>query len=337
MSEPVSKESAPAQFSDEFPAVACELCGADDCSPVASMDADWEYVGIIDEKYARGSFRVVRCNRCRLVYLNPRPTLEQVLHYYPDEYCCFAELPPRSALINVFYRILVWLKGREIFPRLPDDGVLLDFGCGTGHWLSSLRPSAKPKQRFVGIDATEGAVLRLRAQGIEAHVGDDGKLAEVFEPESVDLILLNHVIEHVPDPRETLRRLAAVLKPGGEIHGATPNVDAWDARIFEEGWIGWHVPRHFVLFDHETFAELAEQAGLELVELKSSLEAASHWAMSWHNRLARRLGWTPSPGHLRMTSYPLFLAAAMLVTVFQALVSKTSVMTFILRKPKRPG
>ena len=127
------------------------------------------------------------------------------------------------------------------------------------------------------------------------------------------------------------RALERVYEPA---EGATPNVDAWDARVFGSDWIGWHVPRHFVLFDHETFAELAKQAGLELVELKSSLEAASHWAMSWHNRLARRLGWTPSSGHLRMASYPLFLAVGMAVTVFQALVSKTSVMTFVLKKPR---
>jgi SAM-dependent methyltransferase len=199
--------------------------------------------------------------------------------------------------------------------------------------LTSLRRYAQPAQRFVGIDATENAVAVLREAGIEGHVGDDTTLAQVFDPESVDLVLLNHVIEHVPHPAETLRRLAAVLKPGGEIHGATPNVDAWDARLFGSDWVGWHPPRHFILFDEATFRRCAEDAGLELVAWRSSLEAASHWAMSVHTRLARRLGWHPSPGQLRMPLYPLILAAALAVTVPQGLVSRTSVATFTLRKP----
>ena len=217
MSASVGPEARP--YSEGFSEVACALCGNDDCETVASLDADYEYVGIIDDHYARGNFRVVRCRRCSLAYLNPRPSLEQVLHYYPEEYCCFSELPPRSALIRVLYRVLVALKGREVFRCLPEDGVLLDFGCGTGHWLSSLRPRSRSTQRFVGIDATDSAVAKLRSEGIEAHVGDDRSLAELFEPNSIDLILLNHVIEHVPDPITTLRRLGAVLKPGGEIHG----------------------------------------------------------------------------------------------------------------------
>lgn len=322
-----------APFTDSFSEVPCDLCGADDYVTVASLDADYEYKGIIDDRYALGSFRVVRCRRCSLVYLNPRPSLEQVLHYYPDEYCCFAELPPRSALIKLLYRVLVALKAREVFGSLPKDGVLLDFGCGTGHWLASLSPSAEPTQRFVGIDATPNAVAQLRQQGIEAHVGDDAVLADVFEPNSVDLILLNHVIEHVPDPIETLRRLSAVLKPGAEIHGATPNVEAWDVDFFEDAWVGWHVPRHFVLFDRHTLERMVREAGLELVSVSSSLEAASHWAMSVHNLWARRIGWTPSSGKLRMAIYPLLLAGAMCVSAFQLVVSQTSVMTFVLRKP----
>jgi SAM-dependent methyltransferase len=331
VSAPVRAEERP--LSDSFFPVRCALCDSDDYEAVANLDADYEYVGIIDDRYARGSFRVVRCRRCSLVYLNPRPSLEQVLHYYPDEYCCFSELPPRSALIRVLYRVLVSLKGREVFRRLPKDGVLLDFGCGTGHWLSSLRPSALATQRFVGIDATESAVSKLRAQGIEAHVGDDQSLVELFEPDSIDLILLNHVIEHVPDPVATLRRLGAVLKPGGEIHGATPNVDAWDPVFFKDAWVGWHVPRHFVLFDHATLERIVKEAGLELISLRSSLEAASHWAMSLHNLAARRVGWTPRPGKLRMGVYPLVLAVAMGVTALQLALSRTSVMTFVLRKP----
>ncbi len=320
-------------YSAGFESVACSLCGANDFSPLICLEEDFEYLGILEDAKSRGEFRIVRCNQCSLVYLNPRPSLEQVLHYYPKEYCCFAELPPKSPLIAVFYRVLVRLKARELFPHLPADGVLLDFGCGTGHWLTSLRPLAGPEQRFIGIDASEVAIRELRDSGIEAYCGDDETLLEAVEPESVDLILLNHVLEHVPEPVETLRRLGRVLKPGGRIHAATPNIDAWDRRWFGKHWVGgWHVPRHFTHFDRATVARCASEAGFEISELRSSLEAASHWAMALQTALARRIGWHPSPGKLRMGIYPLILAASMGIAIVQSLVSRTSVMTFVLRK-----
>ena len=143
----------------------------------------------------------------------------------------------------------------------------------------------------------------------------------------------NHVIEHVPDPCATLRALATVLKPGGAILGATPNAAAWDARLFGANWVGWHVPRHFAVFDPRTFARLVRDAGLELVSLRSSLEAGSHWAMSLHTAVARRVGWLPRPGRLRARIYPLLVALGVGVAAAQSLVATTSVMSFALRKP----
>ncbi|MEW6270857.1 MAG: class I SAM-dependent methyltransferase [Thermodesulfobacteriota bacterium] len=329
---PAGRDGA-SRFSDRFHAVRCSSCGADDYRVEIELDEDYEYLGIIDDWYSRGPFRIVRCNRCSLVYLNPQPTLEEVLHYYPDEYCCFAELPPKSPLIKLMYKVLVRLKARELLPRLPDDGIFLDFGCGTGHWLTALEPLAKPTQRFVGIDANEGAIAQLRAAGIEGHVGDDALLAELFEENSVDLILLNHVIEHVPDPKETLRRLAAVLKPGGTIHTTTPNIEAWDRWLFGKHWVGgWHAPRHFTHFDTGSIARLAADAGLEVARLKTSVEAASHWALGMQAALGRRIGWHPRRGRSRMRIYPLMLALSMPIAGVQAVVSETSVMTIDLRK-----
>ena len=209
----------------------------------------------------------------------------------------------------------------------------MEVGCGTGHWLVGLRERAKEGQRFIGIDPSERAIRRLDGTGVEGFVGDDSVLGTVIEPDSVDLILLDHVIEHVPEPRETFKRLASVLKAGGEIHGVTPNVDAWDARLFGSKWVGWHPPRHFFLFDHQSFTRLAREAGLEVVSLRSDPEGASHWAASIHTCLADRIRFVPSPGQWRLRIYPLLLLASMAITVPQLLAGKTSVMRFVLRKP----
>ena len=322
--------TAPAPLID----VPCNGCGADDFTVVATVSADHEYVGVIDDAYALRPFRFVRCRRCGLVYLNPRPDDREILKYYPPEYGCFAQCPPKGALMRGLYRVMVALKRRELLPRLPEQGVLLDFGCGNGHWLVALKPYAGPEQRLIGIDPCEGPVEQLRRQGVEAYVGTDENLLEIVEPESVDLILFNHVIEHVPDPKRTLRRLATVLKPGGEIRGVTPNVDALDQRWMGPWWAGWHAPRHFVLFDRESLARYAADAGLELVQTRYELEGANHWSVGWHSWLARKIGWRASSGRYRMPIYPLLLMPALVLGALQKAFGKTSVIGFVMRKPR---
>ena len=319
---------------DGFQLVNCNNCGADDATTVVEIDKDYEYDGIIEDKYAQRNFTMVRCNQCNLVYINPQPTQAEVMHYYPaGQYCCFAQLPPKNALMSILYRMMVFMKRRALMPSMPDDGVLLDFGCGTGHWLVALKKGSKPGQRFIGIDASPGAIDQLKSAGIEAHVGDDQVLVDTIPENSVDVILLTHVIEHVPDPKQTLRRLMRVLKPGGVIHGVTPNVDAWDVRRYGKFWGGWHAPRHFILFDDILLKKYVAESGLECTDLVWDMEGASHWAVSMHTKLAEKRGFRPSPDKWRMGIYPLFLLISMPIGIIQKLVSKTSVMSFVLRKP----
>ena len=313
--------------------VTCNWCGADDTRLVTNIRADFEQVGVIPDEYAYRSFQIVQCSRCNLIYLNPRPDAQEIGVYYPKAYCCFAEMPPKGMLMGLLYRVMVALKRREILPRLASDATVLDYGCGNGHWLVALKAKALPTQRFVGVDFSESAISSLRAKGVEAYVGDERALERVVAPGSVDLILMNHIIEHIPDVKGTMRVLSQLLKPGGEIHGVTPNIDAWDRNIFGEYWSGWHCPRHFVLFTREVLARYAKDAGLTLTSCKYDLEGANHWSTSLHTVLAGKLGWRRTTEQYRMKIYPLFLFGALLLTVPQMLFSKASVMTFTLRKP----
>ena len=68
------------------------------------------------------------------------------------------------------------------------------------------------------------------------------------EPSSQDIVVLNHVLEHLPDPRGTLRRVREWLKPDGFLLIGLPNFASPIARLTRENWAGlvpiqhvWHV------------------------------------------------------------------------------------------------
>jgi SAM-dependent methyltransferase len=119
---------------------------------------------------------------------------------------------------------LVWGPGQErrlklIKDRIPLRGRrLLDVGCGLGQYVRRLRDL--PCEAF-GIDietlrVAEGASLTPGL--LLASAG-----AMPFTDASFDVILLNEVLEHVSDERQTLAETARVLRPGGHLVIYAPN------------------------------------------------------------------------------------------------------------------
>jgi 2-polyprenyl-3-methyl-5-hydroxy-6-metoxy-1,4-benzoquinol methylase len=103
-----------------------------------------------------------------------------------------------------------------------------------------------------------------------------------------------HVIEHVADPARVVRRIADWLSPGGALVVETPNLDSWDARLFKERWWGgYHIPRHWTLFDANSLRRLFEGCGLKVQHWAYQTGHAS-WMNSFHH-VAKYNSRSPSP------------------------------------------
>ena len=103
---------------------------------------------------------------------------------------------------------------------MGDDMVWLDVGCGAGGLIIT---AAEYGFTAIGIDSRSQAVERIEALGYNAVVGDLMKLT-VSDP--VMVVSLADVLEHVPFPREALRRVHAALAPGGLVMISCPNLDS---------------------------------------------------------------------------------------------------------------
>ncbi|MDY6854431.1 MAG: hypothetical protein SWO11_06950 [Thermodesulfobacteriota bacterium] len=86
----------------------------------------------------RDAFCLVRCNRCGLVYMNPRPTVSEMQSYYDNTYsphlAAHANASERLGSDDQYYSGRV----RQFLGYLPQGfttGRLLDVGCGDGYWL----------------------------------------------------------------------------------------------------------------------------------------------------------------------------------------------------------
>src|SRR5574341_934712 len=108
---------------------ACPGCGAGGAETVLADARDYEY-GV------PGAFRFARCRDCSLVFLSPRPTLPEIVSYYPAEYHAYQR--PTSRLFRLLDRLQYGPRVRRYRRLLPATGRVLDVGCGDGSLLREI-------------------------------------------------------------------------------------------------------------------------------------------------------------------------------------------------------
>jgi len=200
-----------------------------------------------EELYGRAG-PLVRCTDCGLVRQDP-PAHAPYEDAEDPEY-----LRELEGLRATFRRTLETIEHY----RLPP-GRLLDVGAGPGVLVEE---AGARGWDAIGCELSSWAVDAARRPGVDVRMST---LADLDEPDgSFDAAALGDVIEHVPEPLQLMRRLHALLKPGGVVFLATPNVDSLVAKTLRRWW--WSVlPGHIWLFSRTTLHRLVCDAGFEVV------------------------------------------------------------------------
>ena len=148
--------------------------------------------------------------------------------------------------------------------RYQPAGSLLDIGCGFGHLL---RLALDRDYDAVGLDASLAAAEFAQAAfGVEPIVGFFP--GHEFEAGSFDVVVMNHVLEHLPEPRSALSEVARALKPGGILAVGAPDFDSLVCRIRGAMWQGIQPSQHVWQLSTRSILELAKAAGLTAVAVR---------------------------------------------------------------------
>lgn len=222
----------------------CNLCGSDRQKPFSET-----------RDYISGeTFRVVRCEECGLVYVDPQPPLENLHRYYP----VIHQMAPPAAYERLDARGRVRAVKR-IAGHSPSR--ILDIGCGKGLLLKALSDCG---WSVAGTEMSESSCAYANSIGVPVFAGAIGDAP--FEHESFDVITLFHVLEHLPRPREALSIILELLRPGGILIVEVPNIGSWYARLFGNDWFHYDVPRHLYHFDTRTLTRILRTSGFSIIE-----------------------------------------------------------------------
>ncbi|WP_162179942.1 class I SAM-dependent methyltransferase [Bryobacter aggregatus] len=213
------------------------------------------------------SFLVVECQRCRLIRLYPKPKPEELSTYYPSNYWHSDEGSKINAL-EQFYRRLVSLDHTRFLERAIRDaggnGLVMDVGCGGALLLRMLRENG---HQVLGLDySLDAASIAWKQNGVPAFCGTLSQAP--LRDESVSVLSMFHVLEHLYEPAEYLRMAHRLLKPDGRLVIQVPNAASWQFLLFGENWNGIDVPRHLYNFRLSDINVLLDGAGFEPVRYK---------------------------------------------------------------------
>ena len=234
---------------------ACDLCGSEETTPRLRSE-EWQ---------------LVRCNRCSLVYLNPRPDPEVI----ERDYDWFRHQPiqagarssaPRSALRNLRNKMKVLRKVREqkVLDRIKQfvkGGRLLDVGCGTG---SVAVASNDAGFEGYGLDISDIAIDIAKSHGLENM--RKGTIHDTDYPDAhFDALLMMSVLEHEHFPTRALEAAHRLLKSGGHLFIKVPNYACWNRVVTGKHWCGYYFPQHLFQYTPKTLAALVEKAKFTVV------------------------------------------------------------------------
>jgi 2-polyprenyl-3-methyl-5-hydroxy-6-metoxy-1,4-benzoquinol methylase len=107
---------------------------------------------------------------------------------------------------------------------------VLDVGCGAGD-NAALIESRNPECEIVGITQSEAEARLARRYMSSCLVADiESETPAALLGQSFDVLIFSHVLEHLRYPSEVLDRFTGLLRTGGQVLIAVPNVLFWQMR-----------------------------------------------------------------------------------------------------------
>ena len=142
---------------------------------------------------------------------------------------------------------------------------LLEIGSGMGHLVGQLENSFET----YGMDLNHWAVKQSRSVIKTTQLQTASAQELPFRDDSFNVVIIKHIVEHLPDPQKAIQEIGRVIEPGGTLILATPNLDSLLKPWKGEKWIGYQDPTHISLKRPVEWLSFIKEAGFELVKVFS--------------------------------------------------------------------
>jgi SAM-dependent methyltransferase len=223
-------------------------------------------------------FNVVECQDCGLLYVNPRPSPEEMKKFYPETYSWKETLRADSLITRRVRRLEKGYRYHLLRDEVSkvakytgrDSGKILDIGCGTGDRLDVFRSK---KFETYGVETSDGADYAKGHLKLNVIKGD--LFSARFPDHLFDIVTFYNVLEHTHNPLRVCEEVQRILKDDGFLIIQVPNKDSFQYKLFKKRWAAFDVPRDLYYFSTHTLSSLLKRAGFKVIKV-------DHFMNWWH-------------------------------------------------------
>ncbi len=255
-------------------------------------------------------FYIYKCKNCSSLFLNPRPEYKELeKHYSKEKYYSLKNIESKESkktklkirlydiyfnsnksnflLKAIFSPIKFIIRGTN----LAKENKLLDIGCGSGQFLYEM------KELGMNVQGVEpGEFNEEENKKYKLSIKKSNLINARHRKESFDLITLNHVLEHLDNPHETLSEIKKILKKEGKLIISVPNTNFLAYWIFGKNWYQLDVPRHIINYSNKNLKVIIEKHGFKVLKTRynsrpSQFSVSLMYLLNIKNKYLERIFW----------------------------------------------
>lgn len=276
-----------------------------------------------------GSWDLVKCEHCGLLFIDPQPDWQELSAHYPKEY--HAYLRKDSKMTTLLRGFGLRRRVKSVLRSTPvKKGRLLDVGCATGDFLLSFK--IMTDWQVEGLEVVPEAAAVARAKGLDI-INAELETAHL-DADNYDVITLWDVLEHLANPARSLQICYDLLRPNGILILKCPDPSGGEASIFKESWIGYEAPQHLFGFPKTVLVNKLKEIGFSSVNTTQTGSDYSSFFVSLGHWLNKRGRTKLSEFIIKATHKPVGrIIAGIIITPVRWLGTRSSC-TYFCQKPK---
>ncbi len=214
------------------------------------------------EKVGSDLFSIAKCNNCELLFQEYILNDANMFLLYEEWISSEQSLNKKKySDLSLFQTYSFEIESiGKFFQKKPSDINILEYGMGWGFWLNLAKAY---NFNVTGVEISTSRVKYAQQKGLK--IIED--ISQV-ESNSIDYIYSNQVFEHIPNPKETLEKLARILKDNGIIYIQVPNGKGIEKQLLSKNWNAKkdaiHPLEHINCFNRHSLKVLANETGFTL-------------------------------------------------------------------------
>ncbi len=221
-----------------------------------------------------------KCKNCEIIFPNPSPTNKELKkHYSKEKYYALKKIDKNSRKVKfrhlmyktyfkknkdfvkkiLFIPFKFLIRGTKIIPK----NKLLDIGSGNGQFIYEMKMFGVD---VYGVEPNNFNEIGSKEEKLKIKKSD--LISAKYPKEYFNLITMNHVLEHLNNPSETIKEIHRILKKEGLFIMGLPNSNSLAYNLFKKNWLGLSDEGHLINYSEKNLSKFLEDYGFKIKKVR---------------------------------------------------------------------